>query len=98
MGKAKPGPDDLRRLIGYSIITFLGVFLFIPVIWFIHLFSNDPGLYMRWGVCSAAVILFNIMFYFWKYPENWLANLLVLIGVDLMVLIFEYFWLIQSLG
>ncbi|KGK91505.1 membrane protein [Desulfosporosinus sp. HMP52] len=98
MSKAKPGPDDLRRLIGYSIITFLSVFLFIPVIWFIHLFSNDQGLYMRWGICSAVVILFNIIFYFWKYPENWLGNLMVLIGVDLMVLIFEYFWLIQSLG
>jgi len=98
MSKAKPSEDDLRRLIGYSIITFLSVFLFIPVLWFVHLFSQDQELYIRWGTCSAILVIFNIMFYYWNYPENWLRNLLVLVGINLTILIFEYFWLIQSMG
>jgi len=98
MSKAKPGADDLRRLIGYTMITFLGVFLFIPVLWFVYLFSQDLGLYSRWGICSAFLVVFNILFYYWDYPQNWLTNLLVLIGINLMILIFEYFWLMQSMG
>lgn len=98
MGKAKPDADDLRRLIGYTMITFMSVFLFIPIVWFIHLFSQDPDLYTYWGICSAFLVVFNILFYYWRYPVNWLKNLLVLVGINLSILIFEYFWLMQSVG
>jgi len=98
MSKAKPGADDLRRFIGYTMITFLSVFVFIPLLWFVHLFSSDQGLYTRWGICSAFLVIFNILFYYWNYPENWLRNLLVLVGINFMILIFEYFWLMQSMS
>jgi len=98
MSKAKPDADDLRRFIGYTMITFLSVFLFIPVLWFVHLFSSAQGLYARWGICSAFLVIFNILFYYWNYPKSWLSNLLVLVGINLLILIFEYFWLIQSMG
>ncbi|MCO1601064.1 MULTISPECIES: hypothetical protein [Desulfosporosinus] len=98
MSKAKPSPDDLRRLIGYTMITFLSVFLFLPLLWFVHLFSPEQELYVRWGICSGFLVIFNILFYYWKYPENWLRNLLALVGVNLMILIFEYFWLMQSMS
>ncbi|HBW35310.1 hypothetical protein [Desulfosporosinus sp. BICA1-9] len=96
--KLKPNPDDLRRMIGYTMITFMGVFLFIPIVWFIHLISQDSGLYVRWGICSAFLVVFNMLFYYWRYPVNWLRNLMVLVGINLFILIFEYFWLMQSVG
>ncbi|WP_088188333.1 hypothetical protein [Desulfosporosinus sp. FKA] len=98
MGKAKPTPDDLRRQIGYNMITFLGVFLFLPIIWFIHLFTKDSSLYWRWGISSALLVVINIVLYYWNYPENWLKNLLFLIGIDLIILLSEYFWLLRSMG
>lgn len=98
MSKAKPSADDLRRFLGYSIITFLSVFLFIPVLWFVNLFTHDPVIFIRWGIYSAFIVLFNILFYYWRYPENWLPNLLALVGINLSILIFEYFWLLESMG
>lgn len=96
MGKAKPSADDLRRQIGYTIITFLSIFLFIPVLWFIHLFSGNQNLFVRWSWCSAVLVMINVLFYYWQYPVNWLRNLLALVGIDLLILLFEYFWLIQG--
>lgn len=98
MSKAKPSADDLRRFLGYTIITFLSVFLFIPVLWFVNLFTHDPVIFMRWGICSALILFFNILFYYWRYPENWLGNLSALVGINLLILIFEYFWLLVSVG
>ncbi|KUO72879.1 MAG: hypothetical protein APF81_26760 [Desulfosporosinus sp. BRH_c37] len=98
MSKVKPGADDLRRFIGYTMITFMSVFLFLPVIWFIHLFSQNSGIYLRWVIFSAFLVIFNCIFYYWKYPIDWLKNLLALVVINLIILIFEYFWLIQSLS
>jgi len=98
VGKAKPDANDLRRSIGYTMITFMGVFLFLPVLWFIHLFSQDAGLYTRWLICSSFLVTFNVLFYYWNYPKDWLKNLLSLVGINLVILIFEYFWLYQSVG
>ena len=98
MSKAKPDANDLRRSIGYTMITFMSVFLFLPVLWFIHLFSQDAGLYTRWLICSSVLVVFNALFYYWEYPKDWLKNLLVLIGINLLILLFEYFWLYQSVG
>lgn len=97
MSKAKPDENDLRRLIGYTMITFMGVFLFVPILWFVHLFSQDAGLFTRWIICSAFLVVYNVVFYYWKYPVEWFGNLLVLIGIDMLILIFEYFWQIQSM-
>ncbi|AFM43196.1 hypothetical protein Desaci_4349 [Desulfosporosinus acidiphilus SJ4] len=98
MSRAKPNQNDLRRSIGYNMITFMSVFIFLPIIWFIHLFSNDPGLYWRWGISSAVLVLINVVFYYWEYPKDWLKNLFALIGIDLIILLLEYFWLLQSMG
>lgn len=98
MGKPKPSADELRRSIGYMIITFTSVFLFLPVLWFIHLFSQDSGLYVRWLICSACLVVLNVLFYYWKYPENWFVNLLFLVGIDLIILVLEYFWQLNSIG
>ncbi|SPF43847.1 putative membrane protein [Candidatus Desulfosporosinus infrequens] len=98
VSKAKPDANDLRRSIGYTMITFLSVFIFFPVLWFVHLFNQDLGLYMRWGICSAFLVVFNILYYYWEYPQDWFKNLLALVGINLLILIAEYFWLIQSMG
>jgi len=98
MSKAKPDANDLRRFIGYIMISFMGVFLFLPVTWFIHIFSQDPGLYWHWIICSAFLVIFNILFYYWSYPIDWLKNLLALVLINLLILIFEYFWLMQSMS
>jgi len=97
MGKPKPSADDLRRSIGYMMITFMSVFIFLPVLWFIHIFTQDSGLYLRWLISSVFLVAFNILFYYWRYPKNWLANLLTLVGIDLIILIFEYFWQLSSM-
>ena len=98
MSKAKPDANDLRRLIGYTMITFMSVFIFFPVLWFVHLFSQDPALYSRWAICSAFLVVFNILYYYWEYPMNWFSNLLALVAINLLILISEYFWLIQSMS
>lgn len=89
MSKAKPTEDDLRRSNGYLIITFTSIFLFLPVLWLIQLFRQDTGLYTKWAICSGFLAVFNVLFYFWRYPKNWLRNLLVLVGADLLILIIE---------
>lgn len=98
MGKAKPDANDLRRMIGYYMVTFIGVFLYLPILWFIHLFSQDEGLYGRWISCSIFLVAFNILFYYWRYPKDWLKNLLSLVVINLLILLFEYFWLMQSMS
>ena len=98
MSKAKPDANDLRRFIGYIMISFMGVFLFLPVVWFIHLFSQDSGLYWHWIIYSTFLVIFNILFYYWRYPIDWLKNLLALVLINLLILIFEYFWLMQSMS
>lgn len=98
VGKAKPDASDLRRLIGYTMITFMSVFIFFPVLWFVHLFSQDTGLYTRWAICSTFLVVFNILYYYWKYPQDWFKNLLALVGINLLILIIEYFWLLQSMS
>lgn len=98
VGKGKPDVNDLRRSIGYTMITFMGVFIFFPILWFVHLFTQATGLYTRWIISSAVLIVFNVLFYYWKYPQEWFKNLLALVGIDLLILIIEYFWLLQSLG
>ena len=98
VSKAKPDANDLRRSIGYTMITFMSVFVFLPVLWFIHLFSQNAELYTRWFICSSFLVVFNILFYYWRYPKDWLRNLLSLVGINLLILIIEYFWLYQSVG
>jgi len=98
VSKAKPDANDLRRLIGYTMITFMSVFIFFPVLWFIHLFSQNLALYTRWAICSAFLVVFNSLYYYWNYPQNWFRNLLALVGINLLILISEYFWLIQSMN
>lgn len=98
VGKAKPDANDMRRMIGYSMITFMSVFLYLPILWFIHLFSQDAGLYWRWLICSIFLVAFNVLFYYWKYPKDWLKNLLTLVAINLLILLFEYFWLMQSMS
>jgi len=98
VSKVKPDANDLRRFIGYIMITFMSVFLFLPVIWFIHLFSQNPDIYTRWAICSAFMVIFNILFYYWRYPIDWLRNLLALVAIDLLIMIFEYFWLMQGIS
>ncbi|HZK83327.1 MAG TPA: hypothetical protein VFC58_01340 [Desulfosporosinus sp.] len=95
MGKVKLDANDLRRYIGYIMITFMSVFMFLPVIWFIDIFSQNPAIYSLWIICSIFLVTFNSLFYYWKYPIDWLMNLLALVLIDLIILLFEYFWLMQ---
>ncbi|MDR3600550.1 MAG: hypothetical protein P4L49_08750 [Desulfosporosinus sp.] len=96
MSKAKPDANDLRRSIGYTMITFMSVFIFFPILWFVHLFSQDSALYIRWIICSAFLVVFNILYYYWEYPQDWFRNLMALVGINLLILLSEYFWLMQS--
>ncbi|MDQ7093874.1 hypothetical protein REC12_09745 [Desulfosporosinus sp. PR] len=98
MSRAKPNPDDFRRFNGYAMITFVGIFLFLPIIWFLHLFSHNSRLYFLWGISSLVLFVVNVIFYYWEYPQDWLKNLLALIGIDLIILFAEYFLLMQSMG
>jgi hypothetical protein len=98
MSKAKPDANDLRRFIGYTMITFISVFIFFPVLWFVNLFLLDSALYTRWAICSAFLVVFNIFYYYWKYPRDWFRNLLALAGINLLILISEYFWLMQRMN
>ena len=98
MSKVKPSANDLRRSIGYTMITFMSVFIFFPLLWFVHLFSPESGLYTRWAICSVFLVVFNSLFYYWEYPTDWFRNLMALVGFNLLVLIIEYFWLMQSMS
>lgn len=89
----KPTLDDLKRLIGYLIITFLAIFLYLPFLWLINLWGFHEILYTRWVICSVVIVIFNLLFYFWRYPPNWLLNLGIAGGVDFMIMLYEYFWL-----
>lgn len=93
--KAKPTLDDLRRLIGYLIITFSATFLYFPFLWLANLWGGHGVLYSRWIISSAFILIFNVAFYFWRYPARWLPNLTVAAIVDALVMGFEYFWLIS---
>jgi len=94
--KPKPTVDDLRRLIGYLILTFTAIFVFLPFIWIGNLLIPHPEYYTKWLICSALILVVNVVFYFWRYPRKWLANLLVLGFIDLILVAYEYFWLINA--
>lgn len=98
VSKVKPDANDLRRFIGYTMITFMSVFIFFPLLWFVHLFSPESALYTRWAICSVFLVVFNSLYYYWEYPKEWFENLLALVGVNLVILIIEYFWLMQSMS
>lgn len=87
--------DDLRRLIGYLIVSFLAVFIYFPFLWISNIWSMNEHLYSRWVISSLIILGFNTLFYFWRYPENWLKNLMILSGVDLFLMTFEYIWIIS---
>ena len=92
MTRPKPTVDDLRRLIGYLIITFLATFLFFPFLWVINLGSMHSDLYQRWLVCSILIAVFNLGFYFWRYPQALLINL---VFMNLLAMVFEYLWILS---
>lgn len=98
MAKAKPNENEYRRFIGYLILTFLSIFIYLPILWFINLWHDYSVLYGHWIACSAILLVFNIVFYHLKYPRNWLTNLLVLVGVNLTILVLEYLWISMTIG
>ncbi|MHB1651162.1 MAG: hypothetical protein ACYCVD_01630 [Desulfitobacteriaceae bacterium] len=85
--------NDLRRLIGYLMVSFLAVFLYFPFLWLSNIWGMHADLYVRWAVASVIILAFNTAFYFWRYPEDWQRNLLVLAGVDLFLMACEYLWI-----
>ncbi len=91
----KSNLDDYRKLIGYLIITFVSVFIFFPFLWLANLWGGNEILYSRWALTSLFLVGFNLAFYYWKYPKNWFNNLLVLAGIDLIIVLIEYLWLIS---
>ncbi len=95
MTKSKPTINDLRRLIGYLIITFLATFLYFPFLWVVNLGGMHSDLYQRWLICSALIVVFNLGFYFWRYPVALLNNLMILVFVNLLVMVFEYLWILS---
>lgn len=94
--KPKPTVDDLRRLVGYLILTFTAIFVFLPFIWIGNLMIPHPEYYTKWLICSLIILVVNIVFYFWRYPRNWLSNLLLLALIDIVLSMYEYFWLINA--
>lgn len=97
MGKRKTDLDDYRRFIGYLVLSFVSVFIYIPVIWFINLWGTDSGLYERWAVSSAFILIFNFGFYQARLPQKWMQNLSIAAGINIILLLTEYFWLFNSL-
>ena len=96
MSREKPSLDDLRRLIGYLVITFTSIFLYFPVVWLINIWSFRPGIYTKWLVVSGLIVVINLVFYFWRYPVRWLGNLLVLCLIDILLMAYEYLWIISG--
>lgn len=88
--------DDLRRLIGYLIVTFLAIFLYFPFLWLANIWGGQSTLYLRWALASGVILIFNGVFYLWRYPESWSKNLLVLAGVNLFLMILEYVWIMNA--
>ena len=95
MTKSKPTVDDLRRLIGYLIITFLATFLYFPFLWVVNLGGFHTDLYQRWIICSIIIVVFNFGFYFWRYPQAYFKNLMILVFVNLLAMVFEYLWILS---
>lgn len=97
MGKQKTDPNEYRRFIGYLILSFVSVFIYIPVIWFISLWDSQSGLYARWVASSALILIFNVGFYQARLPQKWMQNLCIAAGINLILLLTEYLWLFNSL-
>ncbi|MHB8125462.1 MAG: hypothetical protein ACYDEJ_07440 [Desulfitobacteriaceae bacterium] len=95
MTKPKPTIDDLRRLIGYLIITFLATFIYFPFLWIVNLGHLHSDLYQRWLICSIVIVVFNLGFYFWHYPQALFKNLIILVLVNLLAMVFEYLWILS---
>ena len=89
----KPTIDDLRRLIGYLMATFISIFIYFPFLWVVNLMGLRQDLYTRWLICSAFIVVFNFAFYFWRYPPKLVWNLIIVAGVDILVMIWEFFWI-----
>ncbi|KLU61222.1 hypothetical protein CEB3_c24420 [Peptococcaceae bacterium CEB3] len=89
--------DDLRRLIGYLIVSFLAVFLYVPFLWLASIWGMNSQIYLRWVLASGLILVFNVAFYFWRYPEQWLKNLILLAAVNVFLVVLEYVWIIQGL-
>lgn len=95
--KQRNSIDDLRRLIGYLMVTFLAIFLYFPFLWLASIWGTNSLLYVRWVLASGLILVFNAAFYFWRYPENWLKNLLILAAVNLFLMVLEYVWIMYGL-
>ncbi len=52
-------------------------------------------LYQRWLICSTLIVVFNLGFYFWRYPEVLFKNLMILVFVNLLAMVFEYLWILS---
>lgn len=97
MTDKKTDLDEYRRFIGYLILSFISVFIYLPLIWFISLWKTQSGLYIRWGISSILMLFFNIVFYQLRLPNRWTRNLSIAAGVDIILLLMEYYWLFTSL-
>lgn len=97
MGKRKTDLNEYRRFIGYLLLTFTSVFIYLPVLWLINLWGTQSGLYARWAVSSALILIFNFGFYQVRVPQRWFQNLSVAAGIDVIILLAEYFWIFNSI-
>lgn len=97
MAEKKTDLNEYRRFIGYLILSFVSVFIYLPIIWFISLWVAQSGLYVRWGISSALILFFNLVFYHLRLPDRWMTNLSIAAGVDIILLLAEYYWLFTSL-
>lgn len=97
MAEKRTDLNEYRRFIGYLILSFISVFIYLPVIWFISLWVTQSGLYIRWGISSVLIVFFNIVFYQLRIPNRWMKNLSIAAGVDIFLLLLEYYWLFTSL-
>ncbi|HVJ49899.1 hypothetical protein [Desulfitobacterium sp.] len=97
MWEKKTGLNEYRRFIGYLILSFISVFIYIPVIWFISLWGAQNGFYARWAVSSSLILIFNFGFYQARLPQKWMQNLCIAAGINVILLLTEYLWLFNSL-
>lgn len=95
--KQRTDPNEYRRFIGYLILSFVSVFIYLPVIWFISLLGTQSGLYARWATSSVLILIFNFGFYQARLPQKWMQNLCIAAGIDVILLLTEYLWIFISL-
>jgi hypothetical protein len=96
MSKNLNALDEYRRFVGYLLLTFMSVFIYFPLIWFLNLFGSHVGLYRIWVAVSGFIVIFNLLFYQVRIPKKLMQNISIVAVIDLIMLVVEYVLLFNS--